>query len=126
MKTKLFVLLFLSVLMFGCSTKGESVQHLNGSETNLPEELKGLKVYSVAIDDDGTYVKVAVLNGHVNSTTYQVGKVQETTIQVEANPETIPNPEVIASDTDKDRRLLELERQLLSIEREIQEIKQNR
>ena len=45
----------------------------------LPDELKGLKVYSVSTGA-GTYVKVAILDGQINSTTYSVDKVEESTI----------------------------------------------
>lgn len=70
--------------MFGlasCSTKGESTQYLNGTETNLPPELQGLKVYDVAINDGGTWIKVALLPGYISTpVTYQSGKQHITTI----------------------------------------------
>jgi hypothetical protein len=80
-------IMFVSILVifavrFGltsCGEKGRTKQKLTGYEQNLPQELKGLKVYEVDIDGIST-VKVAVLNGQVNSTTYSVGKYTETTI----------------------------------------------
>jgi len=73
--------LVLVVGFTSCENKGVVTERLNGDEQSLPEELKGLKIYSVSIGS-GNYVKVAVLNGNVNSTTYQVGRFQETTIIV--------------------------------------------
>jgi len=71
----------LLVGLFGCSERGNTHTKLNGTEQNLPPELQGLKVYTI---NDGflSYVKVAVLNGQVNSATYHVGKTTETTIIV--------------------------------------------
>lgn len=123
MKTKLIAVLLLSVLLFGCSKIGTTELKLTGSEPNLPEELKGLKVYTVAIDNEGSFIKVALLNGQVNSTTYQVGKITETVVQVEAKP-IEPEPSNL-SKTDKEIRILELERQILNIEREIDGLKNN-
>ena len=74
-----FVLLF--VVLISCGKKGNTFIKLDGTEQNLPPELKGLKVYTI---DDGllSYIKVAVLNGQVNSATYPVGKTTQTTIIV--------------------------------------------
>jgi hypothetical protein len=66
-----------------CERKGDTKQQLTGVEENLPPELKGLKVYYVATSSLG-YVKVAVLpDNRINSTTYAVGKTQETTIIID-------------------------------------------
>jgi len=67
------------ILISSCAEKGTTHQKLNGDEATLPDELKGLKVFTVATGD-GNYVKVAVLNGQVNSLTYPVDKYQQTTI----------------------------------------------
>jgi len=64
-----------------CDDAGVTSKRLNGDEQNLPDELKGLKIYSVSTGNLD-YVKVAVLDGKINSTTYQVGKVQESTVIV--------------------------------------------
>jgi hypothetical protein len=68
------------MIMFASScNKGETKVYLTGYEESLPPELKGLKVYLVKTGALSN-VKVAILNGQVNSATYPVGKSQETTI----------------------------------------------
>lgn len=78
---KILLFTLLSLSLYSCNNPGDTTQTMDGNNHELPEELKGLKVYQVA---DGTmsYVKVAVLNGQVNSVTYPVGKSQETVIMV--------------------------------------------
>lgn len=89
---KLFVILF--VLLLGC-TPGTTTQKLTGYEPTLPPELQGLKVYTVQTGGLSE-VKVAILNGQVNSVTYPVGKTQQTTIMVNGqSPRTI-NCEIIS------------------------------
>jgi hypothetical protein len=68
-------------LLSSCEPQGTTRLRLTGGEALLPEELKGLKVYSVAVDN-GNYVKVALLNNEVKSVTYQNGKTQTTTIML--------------------------------------------
>jgi hypothetical protein len=73
-------LLMMSMIsLSSCTESGISTQKLNGNEQNLPDELKGLKVYWVSTGNGGG-VNVAILNGQVNSTTYNVGKVITSTI----------------------------------------------
>lgn len=80
--TKAFFILLVSCCLFiSCDDAGTTSKKLNGDEQSLPDELKGLKIYSVSTGG-GNYVEVAVLDGKVNSTTYQVGKIQETTVIV--------------------------------------------
>ena len=80
--TKAFFILIVSCCLFiSCDDAGVTSKRLNGDEKNLPDELKGLKIYSVSIGGCD-YVKVAVLDGKINSTTYQDGKIQETTVIV--------------------------------------------
>jgi hypothetical protein len=74
----LFLLIVL-VGLLGCRDKGHTTMVLNGGETGLPMELQGIKVYTIK-DSPITYVKVAILNGQVNSLTYPVGKTTQTTI----------------------------------------------
>ncbi len=76
-----FTLLVSCCLLTSCDDAGVTYKRLNGDEQNLPDELKGLKIYSVSIGSMSD-VKVAVLDGKINSTTYQVGKNQETTVIV--------------------------------------------
>lgn len=78
---KILLFILLSLFLQSCYDLGDTEQNISGDEEKLPEELKGLKIYRVA-DGTMTYVKVAVLNGQVNSVTYPVGKSQETVIMV--------------------------------------------
>ena len=75
------ILLFIAV---SCEDPGVTSQKLTGSEEILPDELKGLKVYSVSLGE-GDYVKVAMFGDQINSATYSEGKTTETTIII--NPE---------------------------------------
>ena len=72
-------MLMVAIIFNSCYKTGTTRQKITGNEETLPSELKGLKVYSVSTGDLGD-VKVAILDNKVNSTTYQVGKTQETTI----------------------------------------------
>lgn len=76
---KLFLTLLIVVLTISCTEKGQSYKKLTGFEENLPPELKGLQVYTVATGSID-YVKVAILKNEINSITYPVGKVTESTI----------------------------------------------
>ena len=76
-----YVLLVIGIISISCEDAGVTKNKLSGNEENLPEELKGLKVYSVSIGD-GNFVKVAILNENVNSITYPVGKTLQSTIIV--------------------------------------------
>jgi hypothetical protein len=94
-KLLLFTVLLLAI---GCADPGVTTKELSGDETNLPEELKGLKVYSVSCGE-GSYVKVAVLNGQLNSATYSEGKTTQTTIIInkgEYNEKTIYAKEILS------------------------------
>lgn len=78
-KVKNVLLLMLMLLAFSCKEKGVTSTELSGFETNLPTELKGLKVYRISVGDL-EYVRIGVLNGEVNSVGYPAGKVEGTTI----------------------------------------------
>ncbi len=67
------------VAFTSCDDPGVSYKKLTGNEMNLPEELKGLEVYTVSLGG-GNYVRVAVLNNQVNSLTYPVGKTTQNVI----------------------------------------------
>ena len=81
MKLKLSIIALAIVGLTSCADPGTTQLRLNGNESNLPDELKGLKIYSVATDG-GSYVKVAILNNQVNSTTYPVGKHTQSLVLV--------------------------------------------
>ena len=81
MKLKLSIIALAIVGLTSCADPGTTQLRLNGNEANLPDELKGLKIYSVATDG-GHYVKVAILNNQINSTTYTVGKHTQSLILV--------------------------------------------
>lgn len=69
----------LTMAVTSCNEPGVTSQKLNGNESTLPAELKGLKVYNVSLGD-GDRVKVAILGETVNSATYKVGKYEESII----------------------------------------------
>jgi hypothetical protein len=101
MKKLLLIAVLFMVLTISCEDPGITTKQLNGDESELPEELKGLKVYSVSCGE-GNYVKVAVFGEQVNSLTYSEGKTTETTIIVnkgEYNERTIYVKEIL-SETD--------------------------
>ena len=87
------------MMFISCSQPGTTEYRLTGNESNLPEELKGLRVYRVATGY-GKFINVAVLNNNANSTTYKVGKHSQSTVIV--NPQTSRTIEVkeIISETD--------------------------
>jgi hypothetical protein len=95
----LLLVVGLSLLFTSCEDKGITRQTLTGDESNLPAELKGLKVYTVSTGE-GSYVKVAVINNQAISTTYQSGKHQQSVILVnKGTPRTI-NVESVISEND--------------------------
>jgi len=75
------MLLFIGI---GCHEAGTTIPKLNGNEENLPPELKGLKVYSVYIDNDVS-INVAVLNNNLNSLNYYENKINKSVIILENN-----------------------------------------
>lgn len=95
------IILALCSLFSSCEDKGTTRMSLNGTEQNLPDELKGLKVYTVSTSNQGGYIRVAVLNNQINSITYPVGKFQATTIIVGSGKEQrLINAKEIISETD--------------------------
>lgn len=68
---KILIFLLLIVAM-SCEDSGTALVRLNGNESKLPPELKGLKVYTVYVEG-GETVRVALLNNKVNSLTYYQG-----------------------------------------------------
>lgn len=75
------LLTLVTIVFSSCEEAGVTYKRLDGDEQTLPDALKGLKVYSVSIGK-GDYVKVAIMNGEINSTTYLKGKYHETILQV--------------------------------------------
>lgn len=77
---KVITILFaFSILIFSCQSPGMTTKKLDGDENLLPEELRGLRVYNVSLND-GNSVKVAILNNELNSITGIKGKRNESTI----------------------------------------------
>ena len=75
-----FASVLLCAVLTSCTDAGVTSKILTGGEEQkLPDELKGLKVYWVSTGD-GSGVNVAILNGLINSTTYHVGKTNQSTI----------------------------------------------
>ena len=96
---KKIIFLSLLVLFAGCfDKKGNTEITVLEKEESLPDELKGLKIYNVTIDDNGNTIKIATLpeDGYVNSLTYRVGKHSETVIILD-NKETIYAKEIISA-----------------------------
>ncbi len=87
----------LAISLVGCDNAGTSYQKLDGTETGLPDELKGLKIYDVSTGG-GNSVKVAVI-GNTMSSTYSKGKYHETTILIDNSNRTIYAKEIL-SETD--------------------------
>ena len=81
----LLTAIVLLVTTFNSCTPGTTNLQINGSESSLPQELKGLKVYQVNTGGVG-YVKVAVLNNSINSLTYPVGKSNISCIIINNKP----------------------------------------
>lgn len=85
MKYTFLFLLALAITFTSCYDAGTTSTSLQGTEQNLPEELKGLKIYTVSTGGL-SHVKVGVLdNARTTSTTYPQGKTQQTFILVEKN-----------------------------------------
>jgi hypothetical protein len=80
----LFAVLGIIIAMYGCNQAGTTSKFLNeNEESNLPPELKGLKVYKVS-DGIGGNIKVALMpNKNVVSSTYLDGKIYESTIVIQ-------------------------------------------
>lgn len=74
--------MILAANFVSCSYPDVMQQKIKADDQNLPSELKGLKVYNIQLQGYGD-VKVAVLNNKPISTTYPVGKHQESLIIVD-------------------------------------------
>ena len=95
---QLLIGMFIIVAIASC-TPGETENVLTGSEQQLPPQLKGLEVYRVQTRY-GEKVQVAILNGAVNSTTYQHGKTHSTCVHVVLNDERIIHGQSILFEND--------------------------
>jgi len=94
---KIITTLILLLSLNSCQDPGVTTQRLTGDESTLPEELKGLKVYTVSIGD-GDYVRVGILNDQVISSTYKQGKTSQSLIIVnkKTDPRTIEMESIIS------------------------------
>jgi hypothetical protein len=70
----IFVVISLIILTNSCTDSGTTSLKLNGTEEKLPDELKGLKIYNVVVDNSD--IKVAILDEKINSlySSRRVGK----------------------------------------------------
>lgn len=59
-----------------CDHPGDTTQLLSGTESTLPGELKNLKVYEVALNNEG-HIKIAILNDKINALEYSSGKTSQ-------------------------------------------------
>lgn len=83
MTFKKLSLIPLLLLFFTCSDPGTTETLLDGETLqNLPENLKGLKVYNVSLGE-GSSIMVAVLEGKMNSIQYKSGKFSKDVIILE-------------------------------------------
>lgn len=68
---KIIIVMICSTFLFSCAEKGESTEKLDGTELNLPPELKGLKVYRVSLGN-ANYIYVGTI-GNTVSTEWRSG-----------------------------------------------------
>jgi hypothetical protein len=92
-------LVVLTTILVSCEDRGTTEERLTGNENELPEELKGLKVYSVSTGY-GNYVKVAIMNNQVLGTTYSKGKTSESVVMFYKNQKREIIVESIISEND--------------------------
>jgi hypothetical protein len=97
MKYTFLILLVFAITLNSCHEAGTSTTSLHGSEQTLPDELKGLKIYTVSTGGL-SYVQVGVLdNARTTSLSHSEGKHHESFILVEKNTgRTIPVGEIIS------------------------------
>ena len=80
---KIVCLIALSLVLFTCSDPGTTETLLDGERLqNLPEDLKGLKVYKVSLGESSS-IMVAVLKDDMNSIQYKSGKYTKDVIILE-------------------------------------------
>lgn len=85
MKNLKFAIIACILVLSSCDNESKNVtdveQLVFGNESELPDELKGLKVYGIS--SNSGYFKVAVMNKNVNSIGYASGKTQESIMIVD-------------------------------------------
>lgn len=92
MKKIILPLLALALIATSCREAGTTDVRLTGDEANLPAELKGLKIYSVATGYGNT-IKVAVFENQVVGSNYQSGKRRQNCVNVyKTSGETVSYP----------------------------------
>lgn len=90
-----FAIIFCVTFFSSCYDAGVTSQRLNGNEQDLPQELKGLKIYSISVGR-GDWVKVAILDNKANSTTYSVGKFNESLIIIDKKGKQIKVSQILS------------------------------
>lgn len=95
---KYFIILVITVFAMSC-TPGVTNQRLNGNESALPPELKGLKVYTVDLGGLD-YIRVAILDNKINSLSYTESKTTQNVIIITPDDHVIKADEII-SETDE-------------------------
>ncbi len=92
MKKIILPLLALTLIATSCREAGTTGVTISGTEEDLPEELKGLKIYSVATGYGGT-IKVAVFENQVVGSNYKVGKHRQNCVNIyKESGETVSYP----------------------------------
>lgn len=100
MKKAFVFLLGLSLsLLISCEKEGVTRNKIEGNESGLPPELKGLKIYDVSIGG-GSYVKVGVLDNEVKGLTYREGKHTGSIVMVHKSQNRVIEIETIISEND--------------------------
>lgn len=81
--------MLITITLFGCDTKkGDTNTIFNGTEQNLPEEIKGLKLYWVSTGNGAlsSGIYVGYLEGYnTTSLNYQSGKTYTSVVLVTKN-----------------------------------------
>jgi len=96
---KVITLVLMCAILISCSNAGVSSQELTGKEPDLPEELKGLKVYWVSTGR-GSGINVAILNNQINSIMYPSGKTRRSVIILNKQDNNIIEVKYILSEND--------------------------
>lgn len=100
MKTRFAIIgALILALVISCEDPGVTRNEIQGTEVNLPPELKGLKIYDVSIGA-GSSVKVGVLDNEVKGLEYTEGKYNKSVVMISKNKDRVIEIESIISEND--------------------------
>jgi len=99
---KKILIMFMLLITFSCSDNNTppTTKSFDFNSNDLPNEIKGLKIYTIWDEGRTGYTKVATLNGRINSITYPIGKSQETVILIDESENKIFEVSKIILETD--------------------------